>query len=497
MHAVRLFTRDVATALACDCVLYRSVCVGGGGMGGLMLFYRRPVAVRHLADHRHGGVLDQQRGSVWCCARLLRPSPCAAGRRPVVSAPHGVDSLPTRCCSVHLGVLSAPPGCGVHRVCARARPVCAARPAPVYCTSRTAPAHGRPVATRQTGPISAYGGPTRRRTPHDLRHHLLACGSCVRSPRRVCTGRPSPSAVPAAPPPMHAGPAPLPPPPPRSLPTPPPPPALPPAAVTCGQVTDRGFTFAMPWKFTELGLNERDKGLRPPRPGTQVALRGFQLDEARTRPPDYLKESELIDLMDQHGIGTDASIPSHVQNICDRGYVVVCGPGVDGRRGEVIRQHQPWKRGAKNKKPPPRPASRHMVPEPLGLAMLSSFETLDAELCRPEIRAFMESECRRISTGETEKAEVVEANLRRFQAKFRAFRDGMAAVDQYFGARDDGPGGLGRSGSRGRGKGKGKGKGGAPRRSSAGAGGRGAVRGRGRDGGRARTASPPASEWWE
>eukprot|EP00971_Amphidinium_carterae_P090983 1800894-Amphidinium_carterae.1 len=41
-----------------------------------------------------------------------------------------------------------------------------------------------------------------------------------------------------------------------------------------------------------------------------------------TKPPDYLKESELVARMDQHGIGTDASIPQHVENICERHYVM-------------------------------------------------------------------------------------------------------------------------------------------------------------------------------
>jgi DNA topoisomerase-3 len=40
--------------------------------------------------------------------------------------------------------------------------------------------------------------------------------------------------------------------------------------------------------------------------------------QSSTQPPQLLTEAELIGLMDQHGNGTDATIPEHVHTVKER-----------------------------------------------------------------------------------------------------------------------------------------------------------------------------------
>ncbi|MES1923324.1 hypothetical protein MHBO_004879, partial [Bonamia ostreae] len=55
--------------------------------------------------------------------------------------------------------------------------------------------------------------------------------------------------------------------------------------------------------------------------GETVPLKNVIILSEKTKPPSYLSESQLLTLMAKNGIGTDASMSTHIQNIINRNYV--------------------------------------------------------------------------------------------------------------------------------------------------------------------------------
>ena len=89
------------------------------------------------------------------------------------------------------------------------------------------------------------------------------------------------------------------------------------------------------------------------RGGVQTAHTGSRamlgVKEKMTTPPSHLTESELISKMEKNGIGTDASIPTHIENILKRKYSELA-------------------------------AGRKLVPTQLGLVLAQGYHQIDLRL---------------------------------------------------------------------------------------------------------------------
>ena len=187
-----------------------------------------------------------------------------------------------------------------------------------------------------------------------------------------------------------------------------------------------GFAGACRWVLRDLGLAGKDEGRPSFQEGDFLPVTRASVDRQETQSPRFLQEHELIELMDAHRIGTDASMAVHVSNIVDRGYVVVCD-----ETGVPLRSPRPVRAGSK---PLPRQIGRYMVPTPLGIQLIElfgehhdlPFDATNGEgaspspalLAQPSIRARMEAEVKQIALGELSKEQVVTDNLSWFQQRY-------------------------------------------------------------------------------
>ncbi|XP_057429200.1 DNA topoisomerase 3-beta isoform X2 [Lotus japonicus] len=163
-------------------------------------------------------------------------------------------------------------------------------------------------------------------------------------------------------------------------------------------VITKGFTAIMPW----LAIN--DKNIPSFIKGQKIEVSKVELYEGTTTPPDYLTESELISLMEKNGIGTDASIPVHINNICERNYVQV-------------------------------QAGRKLVPTTLGITLVRGYQSIDPDLCLPDIRSFIEQQITLIAKGQIDHHRVVQHVIQQFKQKFCYFVKKIEAMDALFEAQ--------------------------------------------------------------
>ncbi|XP_010247445.1 PREDICTED: DNA topoisomerase 3-beta isoform X1 [Nelumbo nucifera] len=163
-------------------------------------------------------------------------------------------------------------------------------------------------------------------------------------------------------------------------------------------VTVNGFTSVMPWMaVTEKNLPQFTKG-------EKIEISKLELFEGNTTPPDYLSESELISLMEKNGIGTDASISVHINNICERNYVQV-HPG------------------------------RRLVPTALGITLIRGYQCIDPDLCLPDIRSFIEHQITLIAKGQVDHFQLVQHVLQQFRQKYSYFVKKIDNMDALFEAQ--------------------------------------------------------------
>ncbi|ORX62280.1 prokaryotic type I DNA topoisomerase [Hesseltinella vesiculosa] len=162
------------------------------------------------------------------------------------------------------------------------------------------------------------------------------------------------------------------------------------------QVTSPGFSSVMHW------ITKSDEYIPEFNKGEILAVKAIQMTEGKTSAPDYLTEAELIGLMEQNGIGTDASIPTHINNICQRNYVQVSGSG------------------------------RRMIPTNLGIVLIHGYQKIDTDLSLPRMRSDMEQQLNLIATGKAGHEEVLEHFLHLFEQKFAFFVKHIDSMDELF-----------------------------------------------------------------
>ncbi|CAG8705748.1 10050_t:CDS:10, partial [Acaulospora morrowiae] len=117
-----------------------------------------------------------------------------------------------------------------------------------------------------------------------------------------------------------------------------------------------------------------------------------EMREGYTTPPECLTEADLISIMDQNGIGTDATIHEHIAKIIERDYA------------------KKEQRGGKT----------YIVPLKLGIALVEGYDSIgfDLSLSKPFLRREMESSLKLVCEGRQQKEDVVRNSLTKYKDMF-------------------------------------------------------------------------------
>ncbi|GAM28041.1 hypothetical protein SAMD00019534_112170 [Acytostelium subglobosum LB1] len=127
----------------------------------------------------------------------------------------------------------------------------------------------------------------------------------------------------------------------------------------------------------------------------------IDLNKSRTVAPKPLSEPELLSAMDNNKIGTDATMAQHIKKILDREYVV------------------------KNEE-------HRFIPTNLGKALIQGYDSMGFEFSKPTLRAKIEADVQKISTGTMNKEQVLKNTIDQYRILFVQARTQTKMLDIAF-----------------------------------------------------------------
>jgi len=110
--------------------------------------------------------------------------------------------------------------------------------------------------------------------------------------------------------------------------------------------------------------------------GSRVTPESLLMKEGQTSPPLPISEPELITIMDQSGIGTDATIAQHIATILNRDYAT-------------------------------KDSNLRFSPTKLGIALVEGYNNMGYQLNKPDLRRETERECNLVANGQKSKEDIV------------------------------------------------------------------------------------------
>ena len=157
-------------------------------------------------------------------------------------------------------------------------------------------------------------------------------------------------------------------------------------------ISQRNYLDVYPYHFWG------DKNLPCYQMGQQFVPSSLEVVGGTTMPPNLLTESDLIGLMEKHGIGTDATHAEHIEKIKNREYSAL--------------------------------VNRTFHPSSLGIGLVEGYELIGHRMSKPQLRAEMEVDFAAICDGLKTRQQVLQDQLRRYSSAFTALERDCAKLER-------------------------------------------------------------------